>query len=486
MFSPRNYQMETFEPDNNCKNAIKMTDLSDNDDNNINQESVDSIYRTEDFNVNNSHSSSSESNKTYFGIEGNSILSGILNISASAIGAGCFTFPWIISSLGFFFSFFIFAIVTLCIYYSLDLLRHFVVDTKNFSFSSMTENTLGKKWLMVYSFSSFVYYLSININYLNLLYSIFKSLFLSSSSSIFYGFIFLLITCNFEIFLCIYTSKTAKIHLLSIITMFTFSFILFVTIIKGIYSCFAHDYPKFRIENLFYPSEGRSGWLLFFFLITACIKYIYGYSYHSSFPTLLGNLKHINDTTSKKVHKLSFGIICGSYILIAFFGYLIDDPVPKVLFGKYQDSYENDFITVTLKIIIFVFLFSLIPSRYITIRDGYTSLIGKEKLTYKKDLIITTLSLFLSNVIVFLNEEIINDDSSIQLDIFTIFVNIFGGLFGVIICFGLPVINYAAINGKKKIKSIIGYVITGIFVIVGLLSVGYAFYEMFSPEEEKE
>ena len=350
----------------------------------------------------------------------------------------------------------------------------------------MTENTLGKKWLMVYSFSSFVYYLSININYLNLLYSIFKSLFISSSSSIFYGFIFLLISCNFEIFLCIYTSKTTKMHLLSIITMITFSFILLVTIIKGIYSCFANDYPKFRKENLFYPSEGKNGWLLFFFSITACIKYIYGYSYHSSFPTLLGNLKNINDTTSKKVHNLSFGIICGSYILIAFFGYLIDDPVPKVLFRKYQDSYENDFITVTLKIVIFVFLFSLIPSRYITIRDGYTSLIGKKKLTYKKDLMITTLSLLLSNGIVFLNEEVINDDYSIQLDIFTIFVNIFGGLFGVIICFGLPVINYAAINGKKKIKSLIGYVITGIFVIVGLLSVGYAFYEMFSPEEEKE
>ena len=484
MFSPQSYQMETFEPDNNSKSAIRMSDLSDNDDNNLNQESIDSIYRTEDFNVNNSHTSNSESDITYFGIKGNSILSGVLNISASTIGAGCLTFPWIIASLGFFFSFFIFTVVTLCIYYSLDLLRHFVVDTKNFSFSLMTENTLGKKWLMVYSFSSFIYYLSININYLNLLYSIFKSLFYSSS--IFYGFIFLLTSCSFEIFLCIYTSKTTKMHLLSIITMFTFSFILLVTIIRGIYSCFVNDYPKFRMENLFYPSEGKSGWLLFFFSITACIKYIYGYSYHSSFPTLLGNLKNINDATSKKVHKLSFGVICGSYILIAFFGYLIDDPVPKVLYRKYQDSNENDFITVSLKLVIFVFLFSLIPSRYITIRDGYTSLIGKEKLTYKKDLMITTISLILSNAIIFLNEEIINDDSSIQLDIFTIFVNIFGGLFGVIICFGLPVINYAAINGKKKIKSIIGYVITVIFVIVGLLSVGYAFFEMFSPETEEE
>ena len=133
-----------------------------------------------------------------------------------------------------------------------------------------------------------------------------------------------------------------------------------------------------------------------------------------------------------------------------------------------------------------MFLFTLIPSRYITIRDGYTCLIGKENLTYKKDLLITTLSLVISNCIVFLNEEVINDESNFEIDIFSIFVYIFGGLFGVIICFGLPVINYAAINGKKKFKSLIGYIITGIFFVVGLLSFGYSFNEMFIPKKEEE
>ena len=478
MFDPQSYPMEVLEvdPDNDNSN------YNDDDKNQISTEQID--YQTEDYNVNNSRSSNPDSNVSYCGIKANSILSGVLNISASTIGAGCFTFPWIISTLGLFNSIFIFSVVSGCIYYSLDLLRSFVVDTKNFSFSSITDKTLGKKWLMLYSFSSFIYYLSINLNYMSLLYSIFKSLFIDDQT--FYGFIFLLVSCSSEIFLCLYTSKTAKMHLLSIITMFSFAIIVLVTTIEGIHSFFGKDYDKFSKKKLLNPSEDQGGWQMFFISITACIKYIYGYSYHSSFPTLLGNLKNINDLTSMKVHKISFYIICGSYILISFFGYLIEEPVPRVLYRGYENSNEKDYFTIALKFIIFVFLFSLIPSRYITIRDGYTCLIGKENLTYKKDLLITTLSLVISNCIVFLNEEVINDESNFEIDIFSILVYIFGGLFGVIICFGLPVINYAAINGKKKFKSLIGYTITGIFFVVGLLSFGYSFNEMFFPKKEEE
>ena len=484
MFSPQSYQIESFNLDQDNKSLNRST-VSDNDDEANPPSNDNSVYQTEDYNVNNSQTSNSDSNITYCGVNGNSILSGILNICSSTIGAGCFTFPWIISTLGLVNSIIIFIIVTACIYFSLDLLRSFVVDTKYFSFSLMTEKILGKKWLMVYAFSSFFYYLSMNLNYINLLYSFLKTSFVSHSD--FQGYIFLLVSCSVEIFLCLYTSKTANMHLFSIITMFTFTLIIIFTIIKGLHSLIENKYnnPKFGKKQLLSPSEGQTGWQIFFLAITACIKYIYGYSYHSSFPTLIGNLKNVNDTTSLKVHKISFLVICGSYLIISFFGYLIDDPVPKVLFRDYEDSADRDYFTISMKIILFVFLFSLIPSRYITIRDGYTSLIGKKNLTYKKDLLITTLSLILSNLIVFLNEEVINDDNFIEIDIFSIFVNFFGGLFGVIICFGLPVINYAAINGKKKFKSIIGYSITGIFFIVGLFSFGYSFYEMFITEKSE-
>ena len=484
MFSPSSNPIDPFNNNLQQVNTISSRGLSENADEMINISNDNIIYGEEDINLS-GRSSKDEPNVSYCGIKGNSVLSGILNICASAVGAGCFTFPWIISNLGILNAVGIYLLVTLCIYYSLDLLRSFVVDTKYFSYSLMTETTLGKKWLMVYSFSSFIYYLSININYLTLLYSIFKSSFLAHST--FIGYIFLLITCSLEIFLCLFTSKTAKINLFSIVTMLNYAFILLITVIEGIHSSIKKDYisKKFSKKNWINPSEEGKGWKVFFASITASIKYIYAYSYHCSFPTLIGNLKNVNDINSKRVQNISFIIISVSYFLIGIFGYLIRENVSTVLFREYEDSNERDIFTVSIKVILFFFLLTLIPNRYIVVRDGYSSLIGKEGFTPKKDLLITVLSLVFSNGIVFMNEELFVTEGNIEIDIFSIMVNIFGGLFGVLITFGLPVINYSAVNGKRKLKSLIGYGITGIFLVIGLLSFGYAFYEMFMTKEEE-
>ena len=143
-----------------------------------------------------------------------------------------------------------------------------------------------------------------------------------------------------------------------------------------------YDYfsQKISKKNLLSPREDQSKIQKFFTYIIACIKYIYAYSYHYSFPTLIGNLKNVNESNSKKVHNISFLIISISYLLIGFFGYLIKKDVPSLLFREYEDT--NDKGLIVLKFILFIFLFSLIPSRYIIIRDGYTSLIGKGKFDY--------------------------------------------------------------------------------------------------------
>lgn len=483
MFSPELGQVDQFNNKLEFTPTIGSNNFSEKGDELINISNDNIIYGEEEFNINSSRSSSEESNKSYCGIKGNSILSGILNICASSVGAGCFTFPWIISTLGILNSTIIYLIITISIYYSLDLLRSFVVDTKYFSFSLMTETTLGTKWLMVYNISSFIYYLSIDINYLSLIYSIFKSSLVSHST--FIGFNFLLITCSIEIFLCLFTSKTSKINFLSLLTMFNYAIIVFVTFFEGIHLSIKEKYfvEKFSLENFFKPTE-KKGWKVFFEIITACIKYIYGYSYHCSFPTLIGNLKNVNETNSKKVHNISFIIISVTYFLIGLFGYMMKKDVSTVLFREYEDSDERDYFTVFIKIILFFFLFSLVPIRYIVVRDGYASLIGKEKLTYKKDLLITVLGLIFMNGFIFMNEELFVEEGNIEIDIFSIMVYIFGGLFGVIIAFGLPVINYAAVNGKRKMKSLIGYGITGIFLLIGLLSFAYSFYEMFMTKED--
>ena len=54
----------------------------------------------------------------------------------------------------------------------MDLLRHFVVDTKFFSFALMTNEILGKQWLKIYAVSSLIFYISIEINNLYTIYTI--------------------------------------------------------------------------------------------------------------------------------------------------------------------------------------------------------------------------------------------------------------------------------------------------------------------------
>ena len=186
MFSPQSIPMEQLSPNNNNSFQNDMSNLNDNDDmTNMNLSKDNILYEVEDLKLHNSISLGS--NISYCGIKGNSVLSAILNLCSAAIGAGVLTFPYVIATLGIFNTIVIFLIVACCVYHTLELLRSFVVDTKYYSYSLMTETTLGKKWLMVYSFSSFIYYISVNINYLSLLYSLFKSTFVSHSS--FYGFI---------------------------------------------------------------------------------------------------------------------------------------------------------------------------------------------------------------------------------------------------------------------------------------------------------
>ena len=108
--------------------------------------------------------------KVYCGIRGDSNLSGILNVTVSAIGGGCFSFPYMMYEGGILVVIFIFIFVTSCAYYTIDLLRSFVVDTKYFSFALMTETILGHRWLKIYAFCSFVIYVSMVINYLTSIY----------------------------------------------------------------------------------------------------------------------------------------------------------------------------------------------------------------------------------------------------------------------------------------------------------------------------
>ena len=391
----------------------------------------------------------------------------IANILSTAFGVGAFTFPYILYEIGVFTSFFIFIFLSACVYYTLDLLRRFIIDSKLFSYSSITQTTLGPLWLRIYAISSFLFFMSCIANYLNIIYELAKRMidFLDDTvPKIFY----FLITFIIEVFLCLYISQISKMYFFSLISFGTFIIILFTVIIKGIIFLSTDD-DKFKYFRYFSYSESSTKWDNFLKLMAKIIELVYGFLYHTTFPTLLSNLDNLQNENTKRIHKTSFSIITIFYILFSFFGlFCIDDnnKNEKELFINEKDLEENTALNCIFKIIIILFFFSLIPIRYLNIRDNYKSFIFYENIPFKIEIIITSICLFINNIFVcFTDIE----------DLISNIIIIFGGFFGVFIGFILPVINYVAINQKAKIRAIIGYFISGIFFLIGFFSIFYNF-----------
>ena len=166
-------------------------------------------------------------------------------------------------------------------------------------------------------------------------------------------------------------------------------------------------------------------------------------------------------------------------MIISFFGYLLKEKVPYQLL--LEEMKEKNTI---LKIIAFIYLFGLVPLRFITIRDGYECLIGEKKFNYKIDIKLTLICLFIANLIIFFNQVTLKEgrENIYNNNELGNFLNMFASLLGVIIAFLLPSINYAAINGKTKKKSIIGFIISAFFIILGIIASIFSFFSFEDME----
>ena len=410
---------------------------------------------------------------SFFGISSNNQISIIINIVCSAIGGSCFNFPFIIEKLGLPLTLIIFILVMISIYYTIDLLRRFIIDTKYFSFALMTEKIIGTNWMKVYVICSLIFYLSIEINYISEIFTIISKLVgISGKEDYIKIIVYFIVTIIFEVFICSYSSNIKKVHIISFFAFICFLVILISVISLGLINL-SIEKDKLSYENLI-ATDTDNNLDLFFFINSYSIVYIYGYSYHSSFPTLLGNFQNnLDEKNSKNVQIISFIIIGISYLLITFFGYLLKSDVPEILFIK-DESIESNVFEIIFKIIICLFEFTVISLRFIVIRDNYTTLFGKENMSFIKDLITTTMILIFCNIAAYFTNE-----NEIGFNILSNFMQLFGGIFGVIICYALPVIIYIGANGRRKVKSIIGYILTGIFLFVGIVSVCHSVYGIF-------
>ena len=413
---------------------------------------------------------------SFCGISSDTQFSVIINLISSAIGGGCLNFPSILTSAGLPLTISIFLIVTVSVYYTIDLLRSFVVDTKFFSFGKITFEILREKWLIIYTISSLIFYLSIEVTYLSQIYTILSNLLgFSENYSLLKNIIFFGLSIPLEIFIFLYYAKVQKIHLMSLISCFIFLLIFLIIVITGTLNLFQEESEN-KDSSLIKP-DIKDKLEFFFSLMSFIIEYLYGYTYHNIYPNLLINLKNIDNKNTKFVHNISFIIILILYFCITFFGSFLKVPMSDILFtwNTYQ---EVNIGRVNLfRVLICLFLFTSMPIRYIIIRDNYTCLLDKKninEISFIKDLIAVILCTIFCNLIVYLTNI-----SIIKFNIVTNFIQLFGGIFGVIICFILPVINYIGVNGKTKMKSILGYILTIVFSIIGLLSVGHSLHGIF-------
>ena len=458
-------------------NGMIIEDIDSND--NI-------IFESEASSINSAEKTKRNEGKVYCGIRADSEISCILNIIVSAIGGGCFRFSYMMEDGGIFVSLAILIFVTACIYFTIDLLRSFVVETKYFSFALMTETILGARWLQLYAVCSLIIYMSMEVSYIGSIYSHILEIF--NTNNALFIFFYFLISIVVEIIICMYISKLAKMHLLSIISVSCFFILFFSLIVISLAANIKGEVGnKFTVDNLFFPHISPNTTVNRLLKISSYIMvYVYGYSYHSTFPTLLGNLHTVNHNTTKKVHLISFGIIFLSIVFMTIFGFILSDEVPQEIFKDNAKYFTGGwaYLIIPYKLVLCIYYLTLIPIRFIVVRDNYITLIGEKRITFFRELLIISVFIFISNIFVF-GVGFFKDTPLYDLNISSM-IQAFGGIFGVIISFCLPVVNYVSINGKKKMKSLMGYVITGFFCIVGVFSATYTFYQLIFGNESNK
>lgn len=408
-----------------------------------------------------------EENK-FLRFKGDNEFYGVINLIASCIGSGCVTFPSLLQTAGIFTSLFIFIIVSISIYFSFYLLRNFIISTNLFSFSEIIHKILGNKWLKTYAFSAVIFYMSMEINYTNLIVEYgAKGLF--SIEKTYLMIIFYIALCIVEIILCLFTGKISHLHILSLISVVCFTFIVISLIVYSFgYIKDKSTKEKFSSDKFFMPMSDSK--IKYFMSICSCfIEYVYSYSCHSSFPTLIGNLKTKEEKTKATVN-IFYLILFITYVLISIFGYIsqINTEEKQKTLILFTDESLQGFFNYILQVVIIVFFICLIPIRFIVIRDNYKPLFSFG-FSYKIDLIFISVNIILVNIISYFCSTDANIIFSLN--------EMFGGIFGVTICFVLPVLTYISINKKGEILSILGYIMAIFFLLIGLFTAVYSFCE---------
>ena len=119
-----------------------------------------------------------------------------------------------------------------------------------------------------------------------------------------------------------------------------------------------------------------------------------------------------------------------------------------------------------VKVVYVVCLQSLIPIRWHLFRDTLFSFMANvnEDLKWKIDKAITIVILVGTNVVFFWLDEMV------------VIMNIVGGLFGVLLCYYIPLLIFVGVFGKQRLSSVVGYLFLFVFGVIGVVATLHGIY----------
>lgn len=390
-----------------------------------------------------------------------------MSATAATFGTGCLTFPYIISTVGVIPGVIIFLLVSFSMLYTLHLLSQSSLNANIFNFGELTKKSVNNCCFIIYNVSTICFLIGAIMTYELTSYQFFMDIF----SGFFYetkketikwkSAIIITVSCFcIQLPLCL-IKNLSQLKYTSIVATVSIILVTIITLIS--FFC------RMTFEGVSWissPQLSNSSWFIQLTVITnAFVVFMFGYLNHNGFLLVIKNLKNPNEKRVNKVLFRSFLIECIFYLILGLSGYFINPYLTNEFFINESEDSTNRIIYIIAKAILIPCLQCLIPIRWNLLKESLASFFPSNEISSKVNLILTIVMLILMNYSLIFIDKVVD------------IIGFVGGIFGVMICYFLPLFIFVAIFGKTRFRSIVGYILLVFFGIIGIISTEHSLFK---------
>ena len=396
-----------------------------------------------------------------------------MTATAMTFGTGCMTFPYIIGQVGVVPGVVIFLLVSFSMLYTLDLLLKGSLNANTFNFGELTKKSLNNAGFIIYNVSTIIFLIGAVMTYQLTSYQFFMDIFAryfyenDKLLKMRYAIIITVSCFLIQIPLCLY-EKMSRLKYTPIIATCAIIIIMLIIFIVFLFHInFSSDDIRWFIGKRL--SEGTF-WDKISIITNAFVVFMFGYLNHNGFLLVMKNLQNPTEKRTTKVMRRSFWIEFIVYFVLALSGYFLTPSNTKEMFLNTRNGGSGtdfEYYFGVAKVIMVLCLQSLIPLRWSLLKESLLSFFKDNQINKTADTIITVVMLIIMNYSLLFVDNVVN------------IIGFVGGIFGVLVCYFIPLFIYIGIFGKKKVTSIIGYILLIFFGVIGVISTIFSLISAF-------